>query len=64
MRVVIHEADTSGYPGYPKTDVNRIVRARLEARGPPYPHKGTLRFDRWPGRRNLAFIPGGKDGVR
>jgi hypothetical protein len=57
IRVVIHEADTSGYPGYPNDDVNHMVRARLAARGSPYPHKGILHFDRRPGRRNLASIP-------
>jgi hypothetical protein len=32
IRVVIHEADTSGHPGYPNNDVNHMMRARLEAR--------------------------------
>jgi len=58
IRVVIHEADTSGHPGYPNSDVNHMVRARLEARGSPSPHKGILRFDRRAtGRRNLASVP-------
>jgi hypothetical protein len=46
IRTAIHEADTSGHPGYPNDAVNYMMRARFEAPDAPYPHKGVLRFDR------------------
>ncbi len=43
----IHEADTSGHPGYPHEDVIRMVKEEqacaVEAK---YPNNGLLRFDR------------------
>ncbi|MDH6153670.1 MULTISPECIES: hypothetical protein [Paraburkholderia] len=46
IRAALHEADTSGHPGYPNAVVNHMMRARFEEPGAPYPHKGVLRFDR------------------
>lgn len=43
----IHEADTSGHPGYPHEDVIRMIKeeraCEAEAK---YPNNGLLRFDR------------------
>jgi hypothetical protein len=65
ISVVIHEANTSEHPGYPNNDVNHGMRARLDARGSPYPHKGILRIDRRAPDGGIWHPnAGGKDGVR
>jgi hypothetical protein len=46
ISTAIHEADTSGHPGYPNDVVNHMMRARFEEPDAPYPHKVALRFDR------------------
>ncbi|MDR6495637.1 hypothetical protein J2797_005561 [Paraburkholderia terricola] len=46
IRAALHEADTSGHPGYPHEVVNQMMRARFDESGARYPHKGVLRFDR------------------
>lgn len=46
IRTAIHEADTSGHPGYPNDVLNHMMRARFETPDAPYPHRGVLRFDR------------------
>jgi hypothetical protein len=43
LRAAIHEADTSGHPGYPHEVVLEMLDASREDR---YPHQGVLRFDR------------------
>jgi len=43
----IHEADTSGHPGYPNDDVNRMFREKWACEAEvKYRNKGLLRFDR------------------
>lgn len=63
IRAAIHEADTSGHPGYPNEVVNHMMRVRFEAPDAPYPHEGVLRFDRRaPDGEILHPYAGCKDG--
>jgi hypothetical protein len=63
--LVIHEADTSGHPGYSTNDVNHMMRAWLKAMGIPYSHKLILRLDRRAPDGGIWHpYAGDKDGVR
>ena len=47
IKGAIHEADTSGHPGYPHEDVSRMFKEMWEDEAAvKYPNKGLLRFDR------------------
>ncbi|BBO99304.1 hypothetical protein [Sulfuriferula nivalis] len=42
----IHEADTSGHPGFPHKVASRMMRERFSSQMAKYRNKGLLRFDR------------------
>ncbi|MEW9581385.1 hypothetical protein [Paraburkholderia sp. DGU8] len=46
ITAALHEADTSGHPGFPHEVVMRMTKARFEHPDQRYPHNGVLRFDR------------------
>jgi hypothetical protein len=46
IRAALHEADTSGHPGFSGEVVKHMMHARFEEAETRYPHKGVLRFDR------------------
>jgi hypothetical protein len=46
IRAALHEADTSGHPGFPGEVVEHMMHARFEEAETRYPHEGVLRFDR------------------
>ena len=47
IEYAIHEAHTSGHPGYPGEDVSRMFKEKwAHETAAKYPHEGLLRFDR------------------
>lgn len=47
IETAIHNADTSGHPGYPHEDVSRMLKEKWASEASAkYPNQGLLRFDR------------------